>query len=783
MIFGSLIIGAPAWVLPAVLIGTIAVLAVLVSYWFAPAGRRVRWTAGLLKIIGIAALVLCLLEPLLSARRPREGANLFLLLSDDSQSLNMHDTGDSVSRADRARKLLRSTAPWQVRLRQDFDVRWYAYDRRLRAVHDLDELEFTGTASHVRAAIDTLASRYRDRPVAGILLFSDAITNDSLENLLAQHQLPPIFPVVLSRDGPVKDIRISDVSVNQTNFETAPVTLVAQIDSVGCENASVVVQLCDESGKVLDHQTLVAGGQSLTTAARFEFRPEKSGVLFYQLRACLSGEEHALSDGKTSEVTLANNRQLVTVNRGSGPYRVLYVSGRPNWEFKFLRRSIHVDQEVQLVGLLRIAKREAKFEFRGHINEGTNPLYRGFGNEADEQAEQYDEPVLLRLGTRDESELRNGFPRTPEDLFVYDALIIDDVEAAFFTQDQLSLLQQFVSQRGGGLLMLGGQESFAAGDYQHTPVAELLPVYLDRPNGPAQEDRYRLVFTQEGLLQPWLRLRPTEDAERQRMGGMPPLHVVNLVDSIKPGATVLCFARASSGEEYPALVSQRFGRGRTLALAVGDLWRWGLHRQDNQPRDMEQAWRQTVRWLVADVPKRAEVEVVRTHDDPQEAITLRITARDATYKPLDNAAVAISVHDAQGAQATMTAQPDESEPGVYQARYIPTQQGVYRAEISVTDADGSAVGTCQTGWTCDPARSEFASLKPRREQFRHLAEKTGGELVEPDQLSSFVADLPNRKNVITEPWIFPFWHQWWIFALASVCLIGEWGLRRWQGLP
>ena len=783
MIFGSLIIGAPAWVLPAVLIGTIAVLAVLVSYWFAPAGRRVRWTAGLLKIIGIAALVLCLLEPLLSARRPREGANLFLLLSDDSQSLNMHDTGDSVSRADRARKLLRSTAPWQVRLRQDFDVRWYAYDRRLRAVHDLDELEFTGTASHVRAAIDTLASRYRDRPVAGILLFSDAITNDSLDNLLAQHQLPPIFPVVLSRDGPVKDIRISDVSVNQTNFETAPVTLVAQIDSVGCENASVVVQLCDESGKVLDHQTLVAGGQSLTTAARFEFRPEKSGVLFYQLRACLSGEEHALSDGKTSEVTLANNRQLVTVNRGSGPYRVLYVSGRPNWEFKFLRRSIHVDQEVQLVGLLRIAKREAKFEFRGHINEGTNPLYRGFGNEADEQAEQYDEPVLLRLGTRDESELRNGFPRTPEDLFVYDALIIDDVEAAFFTQDQLSLLQQFVSQRGGGLLMLGGQESFAAGDYQHTPVAELLPVYLDRPNGPAQEDRYRLVFTQEGLLQPWLRLRPTEDAERQRMGGMPPLHVVNLVDSIKPGATVLCFARASSGEEYPALVSQRFGRGRTLALAVGDLWRWGLHRQDNQPRDMEQAWRQTVRWLVADVPKRAEVEVVRTHDDPQEAITLRITARDATYKPLDNAAVAISVHDAQGAQATMTAQPDESEPGVYQARYIPTQQGVYRAEISVTDADGSAVGTCQTGWTCDPARSEFASLKPRREQFRHLAEKTGGELVEPDQLSSFVADLPNRKNVITEPWIFPFWHQWWIFALASVCLIGEWGLRRWQGLP
>ena len=81
------------------------------------------------------------------------------------------------------------------------------------------------------------------------------------------------------------------------------------------------------------------------------------------------GEEGAFDKGKTQEATLVNNRKLVTVNRGKGPYRVLYVSGRPNWEFKFLRRAIQEDQEVQLVGLLRIAKREAKFDFRGHLSE------------------------------------------------------------------------------------------------------------------------------------------------------------------------------------------------------------------------------------------------------------------------------------------------------------------------------------------------------------------------------------------------------------------------------
>ena len=39
-----------------------------------------------------------------------------------------------------------------------------------------------------------------------------------------------------------------------------------------------------------------------------------------------------------------------------------------------------------------------------------------------------------------------------------------------------------MSQRGGGLLMLGGLDSFAEGKYDRTPVGDLLPVYLDRPH-------------------------------------------------------------------------------------------------------------------------------------------------------------------------------------------------------------------------------------------------------------------------------------------------------------
>ena len=167
------------------------------------------------------------------------------------------------------------------------------------------------------------------------------------------------------------------------------------------------------------------------------------------------------------------------VDQGGGPYRVLYAGGRPNWEFKFLRRALQEDEQVNLVGLLRIAKRQAKFEFQAAGSRKTSPLYNGFDADPD-TAEAADQPVLVRLGTEDEVELRDGFPKTAEELYRYHAIVIDDLEASFFTQDQLALLRNFVSRRGGGLLMLGGPDSFSDGKYDRTPVGEMLPVYLTK---------------------------------------------------------------------------------------------------------------------------------------------------------------------------------------------------------------------------------------------------------------------------------------------------------------
>jgi uncharacterized membrane protein len=781
LILADVVLGAPGWLWPGIALATVALLALLIAYVRTSSPGWLRAACGLLKTAAIVLLAICLVEPMFTGTRPRPGDNLFLVVADNSRSLQLADRGAGRSRGTIMQAELSDKSSWLTRLAQDYDVRRYTFDTTLHPVQDFSGLTLDGEASTVTAAVDSLRQRFRGQPVAGILLLTDGNATDSAMEArsISEESTPPIYPVVLASDADAVDLSVTQLAVSQTNFDAAPVTIAAEFSAQSLGQRQVVVRVLDEAGKELERRTLAAGeGQPL--AQRFLIKPEKPGISFYQVQASVAGEEE-IKPGRSVEATLANNRRLATVDRGGGPYRVLYVGGMPNWEFKFLRRAISADDEVQLVGLVRVAKREPKFTFLSRSGERTNPLFRGFGNTG-EQTEEYDQPVLIRLGTEDKDELRGGFPKDAEDLFAYHAVVLDDIEAAFFTQDQLSLLQRFVGQRGGGLLMMGGKNSFQEGGFARSPVGEMLPVYLDRSAPLASSGGYRLKLTREGWLQPWVRVRATEEEESQRLASMPAFKSLNRIDAIKPGASVLAEVEDNSGPR-PALVVQPFGRGRVGALMLGDLWRWDLRREDHAQSDLEKSWRQTVRWLVADVPQRVEVETRRTEGPglaPQEII---VRARDKQFAPLDNASVSITVKTPDKRELTIVAESSDKTAGGYHATFSPRVAGAYRAEVSVTAADGSDVGRRETGWAVEPETEEFRSLSGNRALLEQLANDSGGEVIDMDDLDRFVSSLPNRKIPITENWTYPLWHQWTVLALAIGCLVGEWGLRRWRGLP
>ena len=72
-----------------------------------------------------------------------------------------------------------------------------------------------------------------------------------------------------------------------------------------------------------------------------------------------------------------------------------------------------------------------------------------------------------------------GLPTTMAGLTKYDSVILSNVSSLRMTKTQLALLRNYVRDQGGGLVMLGGEESFGVGGYYHTPVEEALPVTME----------------------------------------------------------------------------------------------------------------------------------------------------------------------------------------------------------------------------------------------------------------------------------------------------------------
>ena len=793
MIFATLTFSGDLWRWPAA--GSLLVAIGLVFWSYRRSTLKRKWLCGGLKILGLTLLALCVLEPQWTRQRVRPGANLMVILADNSSSLQVSDDGAGQPRAEQLRKVLDpSRSNWQSTLGDAFDLRRYQFDQRLQPVENFAAMGFDGQASGMGSALQMIISRFQGRPLAGIVLLTDGVATDLTSVPADLTGWPPVYPVVIGGKGPSQDLAVRKVSVTQTAFEDAPVTLDAEVGTTGFNGRTIKAVLTDAAGKVVEEQKRPVPGGSVVSAFRFQIKTAPAGVSFYQFSVRDADE----AGETTKEATLANNQRVLVVDRAQGPYRILYVSGRPNWEFKFLNRALEGDDQVRLTGLLRVARREPKFAFLGRAGESSNPLFRGTDDQAKGEVASYDQPVLIRLNPADDQELRAGFPVLPEDLFGYHAVILDDVESAFFTPAQAALLQRFVSARGGGFLMLGGMESFAEGGYARTPIGDLLPVNLDRPAAGPAPGPLTFDLDREGWLQAWARLRENEADEKTRLSGMPPLLVLNRVRGVKAGAGVIATANDAKGNKMPALAVQRFGRGRSAALMLGDLWRWGM-RSPEARVDLEKSWRQMIRWLVADVPGRVALAVEPKPADPRGSMELQVRVSDDKFLPVEDATVSITVEavvfgqdgkpvvpvgdSAATKSLTIPAVPSPTEPGLYVASWLSRQTGGFKATARAVNAAGAEEGRATAGWATDLAAQELRSLTPDTTLLDELARKTGGAMVNESGLDALAKRLPSAKAPVMEPHEEPLWHTPWLFLTAIGCLVTEWGLRRNSGLP
>ena len=75
----------------------------------------------------------------------------------------------------------------------------------------------------------------------------------------------------------------------------------------------------------------------------------------------------------------------------------------------------------------------------------------------------------------------------------FDLIVLDNVPAYRLTQAKMETIERYVKELGGGLVVIGGPQSYGAGGYYRTPLERVLPVEM-RPPSRLEQPHIALLF-------------------------------------------------------------------------------------------------------------------------------------------------------------------------------------------------------------------------------------------------------------------------------------------------
>ncbi len=762
----------PAWPwsghglgLPA--LALVALVLIMLTVWtyrgVRGAGKQRVLTLLGLRLAALVVACLTVLRPSVAFRDELHLPSILLIAADDSQSMTIRDQHNSQARWDDLRRLLHNCQPQLRRLKEEHNITVLMY----RFAGDTSEYDPDGEAkgkrTDFRQMLQYLYDRHgNERFLRGLLVLSDGADNVARDQALALAAKWRTLPCPIHTFGFGQTTTTSkqrDIALTGIYPDPSPVaakgklTVRATVDAPGFESPMVHVRLFID-----DKEVGVAQNATLSKPSGNEVKlscnaPPTPGEIKLTLKI----------DPLPGETTLENNQISTYLTVTKEGISVLYIEGKLRaFEPRFIRMALSQDPNIHLFELVR---------------------------ETEEKPEQGDE--LLQLEKQH-----------------YDVIILGDINPQRLKAGHpeiLSAINQLVTEKGVGLMMIGGYESFGNSAWRDTPqIADLLPVGLNVAT--QSEERVKMVPTVQGLQHYVMRLAEKDNAAIWNK--LPELDGFTKLGPPKPGAVIL----AESPSKEPLLVGQmNVGTGRTLAFAGDTTWKWCL--SPEEMRLHHRFWRQVVLWLAKH--DQGEGNVVITPD------TRRLPAGAKlgfTVKLRGRGGVEIPEKDAHFEVSVIGPPPEKSETkGVVTAR----ERGEERGTFWKTDATGEYTLVAR-GWGTDvdgkplenlpPATARFVVYQDQAEMalqaadhafLTKLANAGGGKFHQAEDLGQFLKELETLPLPQGKPKarLWPDWRRSpssksvndQLGAITSsgilVCLMLfimllclEWFLRRYWGL-
>ncbi len=754
--------------LAAVALAAMAIVGTSHAFARGPRGAAVRVAGATLRLLAIAILGVCLLEPRRVEKVLHPHRVRLALLLDTSRSMATADVrgGRLAVARDWANAHLLRGLPAGV------EVVPLAFGDRVSPATNLAALGATGSATAIAGALSSVLAAPGEDPLTGVVLLSDGIetAGQSPESIARQFKRRgiPVHTVGVGTTNETRDVVLEQVVVKRAVANEAPTRVALRLRSPGFGGSNVVVQI-RRGREVQAAKAIRLNGT--TQAADIEFVPRGKGFQVFEVAV-------APQPGEWLE---ANNRRQFGIEVVDPTLRVLYMEGTPQQaespmpEWKYLKDALQSDRNIKV-----------------------KVLYRQFGNNgrllntADTDPATGERVYPVEHPTE-------GFPKTLEQLLEYDVVIHSDIRRDSFDVGQLDNMAKLVEQHGGGFVMIGGNSAFGRGGYHQTVLDRIIPIAMEGASDNVASP-VRLQVPPNAWTHPLVAIGvDAADTRRIWTERFPTLYGYNRVERAKPGATVL----GTGDDDVVLLAVQEVGHGRTMAFTSDTTRSWGrdfetlwgepirrdqaLDESNCDSRHYRSFWVNAVRWLAAGKAGRTNQPVVlelsEGHAQPGDPLAANIRVRDTAQHDVATAEVSLFLSG-----GGVTNQP------VGTARYDAASRS-YRANLVVPPAGthvvaaraalrGSPLGEDRELLVSEFVDREISDLRARPDVMEGIARASGGESFSAasdpgDALRKVLAGVPPPTEEFRRT---PLWDKpAWLLAVLGLLSL-EWSLRRWRGL-
>ena len=334
------------------------------------------------------------------------------------------------------------------------------------------------------------------------------------------------------------------------------------------------------------------------------------------------------------ELTVQNNRALVTTQGIRDRLRVLLVSGEPHAGERTWRNLLKADAAVDLVHFTILRPPEKQ--------DGT-PIR---------------ELSLIAFPTRELFSVK---------LDEFDLIIFDRYQRrGVLPLIYLSNVAEFVS-KGGAVLSAAGPAFATPLSLYRTPLAAVLP---GAPTGGVTTVPYRPAITAQGKRHPVTRNLPGSEGDEATWGRW-----LRLIDVEAESGDVVM----SGAGDKPLMILKREGEGRVAQLLSDHAWLWARGYDGGGPQ--AELLRRLAHWLMKE-PDLEEEALTATHAAGRLAIERRTMAESVSP---------VKVTAPSGEEKTVELR--QEEPGLWRSGVEVTEAGVFRLDdgkVSSVVAVGAA---------------------------------------------------------------------------------------------